>query len=354
MSEMDPEALGATGKTPSGRPFRGQRSRSCPSARQNATRFVAIVGASRLLPVAGRPAERIAAIAATQRGRVSRRQLLAAGISKAMIETRLAGGSLRRVHLGVYAVGHDAPIPLGAETAALLAVGPDAVLSHETAAALWRLRPPPPEGSPVHITLLSSGVGRRAGLVLHRTRSLAQRDVGVRERLPLTSPARTLLDLAATLRTRELERAIDEALTTRIATGSQLADLLARTPAQRKGRRQLAALLEHRRGSTITRSDAEEVLLDLVRTAALPDPECNVALHGFTFDAVWRADRIVVEVDSYQFHMSKFAFARDRRKDAVLRQAGWEVMRITWDQLEHEPYAVVARLATTLARAAAA
>jgi very-short-patch-repair endonuclease len=269
-----------------------------------------------------------------------------------MIETRLANGSLRRLHGGVYAVGHDAPIPLGAETAALLAVGPKAALSHETAAAIWQLRPRPAEGGSVHVTVPSSGVGRRPGLVLHRTRSLARRDVRVRERLPVTSPARTLLDLAATLTRRELERATDEALASRILTGSQLADLIARTAAQRKGRRQLAAVMEQRRGSTITRSHAEEALLDMVRKAGLPDPECNVALHGFTVDALWRADRIVVEVDSYQFHTSKFAFERDRRKDAVLHQAGWEVMRITWNQLDREPYAVVARIATSLARSA--
>jgi hypothetical protein len=145
-----------------------------------------------------------------------------------MIDRHLAKGSLLRIHAGVYAVGHSASIPLGAETPALLALGPGAVLSHEHAAALWRLRQRPPAQAPIHVTVLGSGTHKRPGIAVHRTRALTQRDLRTRDRLPVTSPARTLLDLAATVTTRELERAIDEALVTRIMSGSQLAELVHR------------------------------------------------------------------------------------------------------------------------------
>jgi very-short-patch-repair endonuclease len=222
-------------------------------------------------------------------------------------------------------------------------------LSHETAGALWGLRPPQDDGTPIDVTVLGSATNKRAGIRIHKTRQLDRRDVAVRERLAVTSPARTLLDLAATLTTRELEAALDEALTMRITSRSKLAELLHRAP-HRKAAPTLAALLAARGRSTVTRSMGEERFLHLVRAAGLPDPECNVPIQGFVVDALWRRQRLVVEVDSYQFHSSRSAFERDRRKDAALEQAGLEVARVSWDQMESEPYAVVARLARALAR----
>jgi very-short-patch-repair endonuclease len=171
--------------------------------------------------------------------------------------------------------------------------------------------------------------------------------------LPLTSPARTLLDIAGLLSTRELEWALDEALVVRkLVRVSQLMDVL-RRGSTRAGAPLLAELLRRRTTSTVTRSEAEERFLALIRAAELGEPELNVRLNGFLVDFVWRELRVAVEIDGYQFHTSRSAFDRDRRKDGVLKGAGWEVLRFSRDQVKFEPYAVLARVVQTLARAEA-
>jgi very-short-patch-repair endonuclease len=100
----------------------------------------------------------------------------------------------------------------------------------------------------------------------------------------------------------------------------------------------------------VTRSEAERRLLALVREADLPQPQTNARLHGYEVDAYWPAHGLVVEVDGYRYHSSRPAFERDRAKAAKLVAAGLTVMRLTWLQMTHEPYAVIARLAQALAR----
>jgi predicted transcriptional regulator of viral defense system len=151
--------------------------------------------------------ERIATIAGLQRGRISRRQLHAAGISDRAIHGRVAKDYLHRLHRSVFAVGHKAPMPLGPETAALLACGEQAVLSHHSAVRLWKLLPK--GDGPVHVTIRGRNGARPTGVQVHRTATLARAEVRIVERLPVTSPARTLLDCAETLGERELERAVE-------------------------------------------------------------------------------------------------------------------------------------------------
>lgn len=317
---------------------------------QNRPHRVGILGRRALLLVTGTPDERIGAIAAAQRGRVARRQLLSAGISQSMISNRLSHGWLHQLYSGVYAVGHLAPVELGAETAALLAVGDHAVLSHDTAAALWHVRPQV-RAAPIHISVPStSGSSRRPGIRTHRTSTLLPRDIRIRDGLPVTSAARTLLDIAGGITLRELELALDEGLRSGVVTRAEIRDVLTRVP-NRPGGRGLRALVDASRTTTVTRSQAEERFLALVRTAKLPDPAANVRLEGFTVDFLWRRERIVVEVDGYKYHGSRLRFEEDRVKGAVLSAAGFQVIRVTWRQMEDEPYAVVARLAQALARA---
>jgi very-short-patch-repair endonuclease len=178
---------------------------------------------------------------------------------------------------------------------------------------------------------------------------LDARDVARRYGLPVTAPARTLLDLSGLLPARELERAVEEAERTRLVRPAQLAALLARSPG-RHGTAALRALLERTTPSTFTRSEAEERLLALVRAARLPDPELNVRIAGHEVDFLWREAGLAVEVDGFAFHSTRAAFERDRIRDGELLGAGLAVLRVTWGQIVSEPEALLVRLAQALNR----
>jgi very-short-patch-repair endonuclease len=284
-----------------------------------------------------------------QRGCVSRRQLRQAGLSPGVIERRVARGWLTQVHPGVYNTFPDAKIPLAAETAALLAFKPPAVLSHDSAASLWELRRPSGE---LHVTVAGQPNVRLHGVRVHRSRTLLTRDVQGLKDLPVTSPARTLLDIAGGLTPRQLELAVDEGMRNGIVSRAQIRDVLDRIP-NRKGEATLSNLLDLNRRETVTRSEAEERFLAMVRDASLTAPEANAWLNGFMVDFLWRRERIVVEVDGYTYHGSRRRFEDDRAKGAALAAAGYQVIRVTWLQMQDEPFAVIARLAQALAWAEA-
>lgn len=188
------------------------------------------------------------------------------------------------------------------------------------------------------------------GVRVHRTRLLTAREVRLSQGLPVTSPARTLLDIAELVSERELERALDEGLVSRVVRVGEVTDVLSRAVG-RRGAPLLAAVLDRRSGPTVTRSEAEERMLGLIRAAQLPPPEVNVRVHGFEIDFLWREQEVVVEVDGYRYHGGRSAFERDRAKAATLTAAGLQVMRVTWLQREEESHAVIARLAQALLRA---
>jgi len=154
--------------------------------------------------------------------------------------------------------------------------------------------------------------------------------------------------MAELLTPRALERALDEALVTRIVRPAQILELLGRAHG-RAGTPLLRALLARQTGTTRTRSEAEERFIALLRSARLPEPQVNTRVHGYEVDFLWRSARLVVEIDGYKFHSSRAAFERDRQKDAQLQASGLATMRVTWLQMEDEPYAVIARLARALA-----
>jgi very-short-patch-repair endonuclease len=260
----------------------------------------------------------------------------------------IARGALVREHHGVYRVGHAAAIPWGAETSALLACASTTVLSHRSAAVLWGLLP---KAGCIEVTVMGAQTGKPDGVIVHRSRTLLSRDVTVRDALPVTSVARTLLDLAGVVKARMLERAVDQALLTRLATRSQLTDVLDRSIG-RRGAASLRGIVEREGPSTRTRSRHEERFLALVRQGGLPAPEVNGRIEGFEVDFLWRAERVALEIDTWDFHRTRNAFERDRRKGAVLSARGLSVVRATDTQLEEEPVAVVVRVAQTLAHAA--
>jgi very-short-patch-repair endonuclease len=325
------------------------RGRSPSPRAEKPARAVSVLGMSAKLIVSGPRDARISAIAGRQRGRVNRRQLLEAGLSSSQVHRMTATGWLLREHAGVYMVGYPSRVPLGRETAALLATREGAILSHASAAAAWGIDVVTP-GTDVVDLLVDSDIGtRRPGIRVHRSRTLAQVDRRVHQDLPVSSPARMLLDLAADRDDRELERAFDQALVLGIVTERQVADLLDRSGGHR-GRRALTELATDHLHTTVTRSEAEERLLDLVRRAGLPEPRVNAVLHGFEVDFWWPGAALVVEVDGYRFHSTRAAFERDRLRDARLRMAGIEVLRVTWRRLQQERFAVIVEITTALAR----
>jgi hypothetical protein len=297
------------------------------------------------------PADRrIVRLAAAQHGVVSRAQLEAAGVARGAIERRLALGRLHRVHRGVYAVGHPLLSRAGRWMAAVLACGPGAVLSHQSAAALWGIRPA--RHVPIEVTCRSrAGRRPRKGIIVHRTRRLAAGEVTRREAIPVTTPARTLLDLAEVVPRRALERAIDEAERLR------LFDLRAvRAVLHSNGGRRGAALLgsvleEHHIGSTLTRSELEERFLALCRAHNVPVPEVNEPIGPYEVDFLWRAGRLIAETDGRESHGTRAAFEHDRARDARLTVAGYRVVRFTYRQVLREPK-VVASVVRSLLRAA--
>ncbi len=201
----------------------------------------------------------------------------------------------------MYVPGHAALAPLGRAKAALLAAGERAVLSHVSAALVWGILPGPAADDEVHVTIVGLGRLSRPGLLMHRTAALHRADVRRIEGLLVTAPARTLLDLAA-IRDLRLEAAASEAHAKRLLSAGE------------------------------------------------PMPEMNARLEHLEVDAVWRAQRLALEVDSFAYHGHRAAFERDRAKTMALERAGWRVLRVTSTQLKDEPFVVVAHLARMLER----
>ncbi|MGI8712538.1 MAG: DUF559 domain-containing protein, partial [Solirubrobacteraceae bacterium] len=291
----------------------------------------------------------VAALAGRQRTLVTHEQLLDLGAGRAAIWRAAQRARLHRVHHGVYSlVKASARPPLAAEQAATLACGPHAVLSHASAAALWGLLPAPPD--PVQLTLAGVLTGRsRPGIEIHLATALDDRDVRRHHGLPVTAPARLLLEMTPSLSGRALERMVDEALARRLTSRTAIVEMLDRYPG-RAGTGTLRELVQPGRHSTFTRSEAEERMLALIRRGGLDPPECNVTIGGLEVDFLWRREKLVVEVDGYAFHGDAAAFERDRRRDAELRKAGFVVIRITWRQLTRTPEEVLVWIATELAR----
>ena len=289
------------------------------------------------------------ALAARQHGVVTTADLHRCGLGSPAI-ARLAGaGVFQRLHRGVYLVGFSQP-PAARAMAALLACGPEAALSHSSAATIWEIRPA--ADGVIHV--IHPGSARaHTGVRPHRMK-LEPRDVTRRLGLRVTRPTRTLLDLASMLDARELARALEEAQVRRLVDTTELRELLARAGPRHRGSPALRnALSALDAAPSLTRSEAERRLLELVRAARLPAPLTNVRVGRHEVDLLWRAQRLVIEVDGFRFHGGRAAFERDRRRDGALLAAGYRVLRVTWRELTDAPEAVIATLAQALiARAA--
>jgi very-short-patch-repair endonuclease len=220
------------------------------------------------------------------------------------------------------------------------------VLSHRTAAAMWNLLP---AGEALHISIAGRNPGVRRGVAIHRVMELPPDQITMRGNLPLTTPARTICDLAATEPLRDVEAALAEARIHRLATDRQITQVITRAPT-RPGAPIIRSLLEQEDDSGYTRSKAERLLRDLIAKANLERPLFNEPILGYVVDAVWPKQRVVVEVDGYAYHHHRAAFERDRRRDQQLIAAGYTVIRVTWIQLRDRPIETIASIVKTLAQ----
>jgi very-short-patch-repair endonuclease len=284
----------------------------------------------------------VIALAGRQHGVVTAAQLAALGWSADVIAHRVAAGWLVRLHRGVYRVGPIAS-PYGPAMAAVLACGRGACVSHRSAGVLWAVLPP--QSALIEVIVQGRNARHRPGIRVHRTARLHPDDVTRHEGVPVTSLARTLLDIATCTTARHLARVVEHAQIHHQLSDHSLNEQFARYP-HHPG---VAALEQATTPEPqLSRSEAERRLLELIREAGLPSPETNVRVAGHEVDFLWRAQRLVVEVDGYAFHSTRAAFERDRRRDAGLQAAGFRVLRITWRRLKDEPLAVAAALGRAL------
>jgi very-short-patch-repair endonuclease len=262
---------------------------------------------------------------------------------------RARAGRLHRIHQGVYAVGHSGLAQEGRWMAAVLACGGrtavdggnektaldrwGAALSHRSAAALWGLLPPTDFG-PVDVSVAAdSGRRRRQGIRLHRCLALSPASVTLNKGIPVTSAARTIVDLrrCASMKSRqgtvsqaELRRAIRQADLLGLQIGSEV-------------------------NRDRTRSELEFLFLRLCRQHSLTMPEVNVRLGSLTVDFLWRGQRLIVETDGYRYHRGRASFEHDRNRDLTLKTMNYEVIRLSHAQIVDNPERIVRVLRASLA-----
>lgn len=289
---------------------------------------------------------RVWRLAESQHGVVTRAQLLELGLSPDAIKHRITNTRLHPVGRGVYAVGRPRLRRLGRWIAAVLSCGSDAVLSHRSAGALWEIAVEHP--SRIEVSVPARVRRARPGIVVHRRTVLAADATTRHHGRPVTTPIFTLIDLAASLGSGSLERAINEADKRGLTDPESLRAALGAQP----GRPGIARLREalDRRTFVLTDSELERRFLPLAQQAELPLPETQVYVCGFKVDFYWRSQKLVVETDGLRYHRTPSQQARDGRRDQVLAAAGFTCLRFTHAQIEFEPEHVVATLSAVARR----
>lgn len=281
-----------------------------------------------------------------QYGVITREQLLALGFSAKEIKTRIANGRLHQLWRGVYAVGRPRVGRKGYWLAAAFACGPQAVLSHGSASALWRIGEYEP--SWVEVSVPCHLRRRRQGIRVRRRTHLDDADVTQREGIPVTSPIRTLIDLAPRLNRAQLERAVNEAANLDLVSPDALRAALD----ERSGQRGVARLRHvlDRRTFRLTDSRLEQLFLPLAERAGLSVPQTRLWLNGFRVDFYFAELGLVVEADSLRYHRTPAQQARDRLRDQAHMAAGLTPLRFTHEQIRYEPEYVVAVLTRVAAQ----
>jgi len=316
-------------------------------------RVEAVLCSSRSNEVPPRADVRVAAKAAEACGVLSLGELRECGLSRGAVLTRVRGGRLHPLFRGVYAVGHAHVTREGGFLAAVKSLGDDALLSHFAAAAHWELIDW--DGRHPEVTVPRRGLKRRPGTRVHFSSAVDSRDVMRHKGIPVTSPARTLVDLAAVVSDKLLRTAVRRALARRLVSIRQLV-----ATRRRLGPRRGAASLDRVLATAApTRSELEDVVLDLIVDAEFVRPDVNrpllLAGKRVVPDFRWPEQRVVVEADSRRWHDNPIARADDAKRQGLLEAHGERILRVTWKQAISRPTQTVARIeAAGIPRRAAA
>jgi Transcriptional regulator, AbiEi antitoxin/Protein of unknown function (DUF559) len=268
----------------------------------------------------------------TQHGVVSRSQLLALGFDRKAIQRRLDSGRLHRIRGGVYAAGRPQTTRHGRWMAAVLVCGPGAMLSHRSAAALFGIAPELP--GRIDITVPSTRRVRQPGIRIHR-RSRSRANFGLKNRIPITSPLQTLIDVALELTMEDLERAVNEADKHELIDPEALRAGVDKHPGE-PGVKPLRTLLDK---DTFRLSDTQlEVLFRPIAAAAgVPVELTKCFVSKLEVDFFWPSLGLVVETDGLRYHRTAAAQRRDAIRDNTHVAAGLTRLRFTHWQVKYEP-----------------
>lgn len=281
-----------------------------------------------------------------QHGVVTYAQLLELGFNEKAIEHRLRKGRLHRLARGVYAVGRREVGKLGRWKAATLACGPRALLSHRSAAALWRIRKP--ERGPIEVVVPPGVVRRHSGLLVRRLADPPYRSYRCEEAaVPVTCPAAVLVDLTACLPVGEVEAAVNEADHRNLIDPEALRLAIDEMP-RRPGTRRLRQLLDSAT-CVLTSSELERLFLTLVKKSGLPVPTSQKQLGPHRVDFFWPELELIVETDSLRYHRTPFKQSADKRRDNRNVRSGHTTLRFAHGNIRYEPDYVRAEMRATAA-----
>jgi len=290
----------------------------------------------------------VARLAAAQYGVVERGQLLKMGLSSETVKRQVREGRLHQLYAGVYAVGHTVLSREGHWTAAVLACGPEAVLSHRSAAALWGFR----SYSGGYVDVTSHSKSRSQGSIRRRWARLRPDEVTEHEGIPVTTVPRTLFDLATESTPEVVESCLRQCEYLRLYDPLSLTDLLERHPRRRGNRAVRTALARLEETPGESEEGLEEQFLAFLDAHRLPRPHLNPWLevqgHRYRVDCLWPEAKQIVELDSWQAHGTRSAFQSDRTRARQLEAAGYRVTHVTRRQLEHEASALALDLSALL------
>jgi very-short-patch-repair endonuclease len=276
----------------------------------------------------------MAGLATRQHGVVALTQLVSLGFGVRAVERRLRDGHLHQLHRNVYSVGHTRISQRGLWWAAVLAYGDESLLSHRSAAALWELARQRAGAFDVTAPMGRQGPSRRDGIWIHRGR-LHHEDREERAGIPVTSVARTLFDYAEVVDFQRLENAWEEADRLKLLRLGEVERVCERGYG-RRALKPIRRLLAEARAVTPTRSPLEDRFQRFCRFYDLPPHSTNVDVLGKEVDVLWPASKLIVELDSWEFHSHRAAFQRDRTRDTRLLVAGYRTARVTHDRLDKE------------------
>jgi very-short-patch-repair endonuclease len=290
----------------------------------------------------------IVGLARQQQGLLTHVQLRGLGVGRRTIERWIASGRLRAVHREVYAFGPRPLTKRGKWLAAVLAMGPEAFLSHRSAGALWGLAR---DRLKVDVTAPQGKQIRpgREGVQVHRCK-FDPGEVTMRDGIPVSTVARTLFDIAERSQPHELKSAWDEASRLKILRVPEVAAVYERGRGRRRARAHIRPFLQaEQRHIEDTASPLEDRFAEFIVAQRLPPPQLNVLVGKDVVDALWPAARLIVELDSWEFHAHRAAFEKDRDRDTEHLLAGYRTIRVTHRKLSEEPDRLGAQIRALLA-----